>query len=299
MKKYLYKFFNKSKYYQIKQNDKIKSDIRLFKTKYEPYINSIQKTLEDKNELSFLHSGHIGDIINVLPILKSISKTHKCNLFIKLDSPVEVNYDYHPAGKYLLNKKIYKMLEPLLKEQNYIQNIKVFDNQNIDIDFNIIRDLPINLLFDNARYGFHVSGVQADLNKQFLEVNEHEKIKNRIIILRSLRYQNPFISYKFLENYEPALFIGLKDEYDNLKKDLKNLEFYDCKDFLEMASIIKTSKIFIGNSTIGIDIAEGIKSPRLLEASPYFPARQVHGDKAYDFYFQGHFEKFFQLLYKN
>ena len=90
-----------------------------------------------------------------------------------------------------------------------------------------------------------------------------------------------------------------KEEFEDMKLTVKNLEFYDCKDFLEMASIIKTSKIFIGNSTIGIDIAEGIKSPRLLEASPYFPARQIHGDKAYDFYFQAHFEKFFQLLYKN
>ena len=64
-----------------------------------------------------------------------------------------------------------------------------------------------------------------------------------------------------------------------------------------MAMIIKNSKVHIGNSTLGIDIAEGLKSPRLLEASPYFPARQVHGEKGYDFYFQAHFEKYFNILY--
>ena len=64
-----------------------------------------------------------------------------------------------------------------------------------------------------------------------------------------------------------------------------------------MAMIIKNSKVFIGNSSLGIDIAEGLKSPRLLEASPYFPARQVHGSKGYDFYFQAHFEKFFDFFY--
>ena len=36
-----------------------------------------------KNELNFLHSGHMGDIINALPVIKQLSKTHKCNLFIQ------------------------------------------------------------------------------------------------------------------------------------------------------------------------------------------------------------------------
>ena len=75
------------------------------------------------------------------------------------------------------------------------------------------------------------------------------------------------------------------------------MQFYDCKDFLEMAMIIKSSRLFIGNSSLGIDIAEALQIPRLLEACPYFPARQVHGKNAYDFYYQIHFEKFFKILY--
>ena len=90
--------------------------------------------------------------------------------------------------------------------------------------------------------------------------------------------------------------MGTLDEYNHLKKELKNLEFYECKNFLEMASIIKSSKVFIGNSSLGIDIADGLKTPRLLEASPYFPARQVHGENGFDFYFQSHFEKYFNFF---
>ena len=93
------------------------------------------------------------------------------------------------------------------------------------------------------------------------------------------------------------LFIGTKDEYNDLKKEVENLEFYDCKDFLEMAKIIKSSKFFIGNSSVGYDFAEGLKIPRLLEACPNFPVKRPHGKNAYDFCFQGHFEKLFDYLY--
>ena len=296
MRRLFDKLFNKKKYYNDKYSLKTQKDKLNFKNNFENQINKIQSTLVSKKEISFLHSGHIGDIINILPILKEISKKSKCNLFIKTNTPNNVDYNDHPAEGFLLNEKIYKMLFPLLKKQEYINEIEIFSNQSIDINFDLIRDLPINLLFDNSRYGFHISGVQVDLNERFLEVGEHESIKNRIVILRSLRYQNPFISYKFLEKYKPALFIGLPEEYESLKKELNNLEFYDCKDFLEMASIIKSSKVLIGNSSIGIDIAEGLKSPRLLEASPYFPARQIHGKNGYDFYFQAHFEKYFDYL---
>ena len=176
------------------------------------------------------------------------------------------------------------MLYPLLESQRYIDKIEIFNNQDIDINFDLIRELPINLLFDNARYGFHIAGVQVDLSKKFLEVEDHLNLKNKITILRSLRYQNPFINYGFLEKFENLYYLGTLDEYNHLKKELKNLEFYECKNFLEMASIIKSSKVFIGNSSLGIDIADGLKTPRLLEASPYFPARQVHGENGFDFY---------------
>jgi|TARA_B100001094_G_scaffold324019_1_gene375905 hypothetical protein len=297
MKNLFYKIFNPDKYLKQKQSKIIELDTKIFREKYEKYINSIQVVLENKNEISFLHSGHIGDIINVLPVIKEISKTHACNLLIELNLPIPVNYNNHPAGKFYLDKRIYNMLYPLLKKQSYIKNVDIFNNQSIDINFNLIRELPINLLFDNNRYGFHIAGVQLDLSKKYIEVDDVSDKDNKITICRSLRYQNNLISYSFLEKFENVYYIGVLEEYEQLKKEIKNLKFYECKDFLEMAMIIKNSKVHIGNSTLGIDIAEGLKSPRLLEASPYFPARQVHGEKGYDFYFQAHFEKYFNILY--
>ena len=63
-----------------------------------------------------------------------------------------------------------------------------------------------------------------------------------------------------------------------------------------MAQIIKIIKI-LGNSSLGIDLAEATKVPRLApvfpEACPGFPfSRQVHGENAFkksDFYFHNYF----------
>ena len=98
-------------------------------------------------------------------------------------------------------------------------------------------------------------------------------------------------------NYENLLFVGTKKEFDDMKIVVNNLEFYDCKDFLEMAQIIKSSKLFLGNLSFGYTIAEGLKIPRLLESVPEFPLVYPNGKNAYDFYFQEHFEKLFSYLY--
>ena len=156
----------------------------------------------------------------------------------------------------------------------------------------------IIFLFDNIKYSFHITGLQPDLSLPYIEVHSHDQIKKKIVIQRTFRYRNNFINYKFLNNYENLLFVGTMEEFEDMKLDVKNLEFYDCKDFLEMAEIIKASKFFLGNLSLGYSIAEGLKVPRLLETNPDFPAVYPIGPHAFDFYHQNHFEKFFDNFNK-
>ncbi len=289
LKKFWHKFTDKHKYREQKILKKFKDD-------FEPYINSVQKKIDSKKKLSFLHSGHAGDIINVLPAIKELSKNHECTLYIGIDKFLHVDYKKHPAGKVFINNKIFNMLKPLLKSQSYIKNIETYANQEIDINFDIFRELPINITFDNLRYSHQLTGVQPNTDIPYLEVDSHKYIKNKIVIQRTFRYRNQFINYKFLNRLDDIYFVGNLDEFNDLKKEIPNLIFHDCNDFLEMAQIIKSSKLFIANSSVGFPIAEALKVPRLLEACPYFPAAQPHGNNAYDFYYQIHFEKFFNLL---
>jgi hypothetical protein len=300
IKKYFYKIVNKEKYYNYKAKNLEKEKIKIFKERAEKKIENIPDSIKNKKELSFLHSGHLGDIINSLPVIKELSKTHKCNLYIESNRPIpnNVKYNEHPSGQVFLNNKNTSMLLPLLKQQPYIQDVNEYNNESIDIDFNLFRELPLNFNLDSVRWYFHISGIHTDLSTPYLFVEKNNLFKEKIVIIRSIRRKNYLINYNFLKHYKNLLFIGLTNEYNDLKKEVPNLEFYDCKDFLEMTQIIQSSKFFLGNLSLGYTLAEGLKIPRLLEACPDFPLVYPNGKNAYDFYFQKHFEKFFDVLYK-
>tara|TARA_Y100000768_G_C23985755_1_gene688735 strand:- start:676 stop:1581 length:906 start_codon:yes stop_codon:yes gene_type:complete len=266
-----------------------------YKNKYEPELNKIRKKIKNQNELNFLHSGHAADIVNVLPVIKELSKKHKCNLFINLNKKVK-NYYKHPAGKYYLNDKIFGMLFPLLKNQTYLNKVEKYSNQNIDINFDLLRSLPINLLFDNMTYASIITGIKPDISETFIEAPHNKKLKGKIIIQRTFRYRNDLIDYNFLNKFNDLFFVGTLEEFKDLKNVVKNLNFYDCKDFLDMASVVKSSKFVIANSSITFPLAEGLHVPRLLESSPVFPAAQPHGLNAYNFYFQSDFEALVNIL---
>ena len=272
--------------------DKNKKNEEKYSKTILPKIEKFSKNLELKNNVSFLHYGHLGDIINCLPIIKEISKNKSCSLFIQENKPIpgHVVTKDHPFGSVYLNKNAIAKLIPLLKKQSYLKKVEIYSNQEIDVDLNFFREVPINFNIDSIRWYFHLTGCFPDLSKNYLDVEPHTNFKNYIIIMRSLRRQNKFIDYSFLSNYERIVFLGLKDEFDDLKIKIKNLEHYDSKDFLELAMIIKNSKLFIGNLSFGYALAEALKVPRLLESGPNFPLVYPNGANAYDFYFQNHFE---------
>lgn len=297
-KKFYYKLINQNKYVSLKFQENEKKLLKIFKFELEEKINKINQNLK-KEEISFLHSGHLGDIINSLPVIQKLSKTHTCSLYVRANKPLPFNYRFYKSSKDLvfLDDRSVDMLLPLLEQQPYLNKVEKFSNQKIHINLDLFRNLPINFNEDNIRWYSLLTGIHPDLSLPSIFVKENSKFKNKIIIIRSTRRKNLFINYNFLENYKDLIFIGLKDEYLDLKKEVANLEFYDCENFLEMAEIIKSSKFFLGNPSLGYVMAEGLKVPRLLENFPEYHVMNPNGSNAYDFYFQDHFEKWFDYLY--
>ena len=229
IKKLFYKLTNKDKHFHYKMNLKkaasVKQNIEIFKVKLEQKIINIQKTIENKKELSFLHCGHIGDVINSLTIIKELSKTHKCNYYIQAKKPLEPNArHYKRFGDYVfLTDANVDMLLPLFMNQPYIHKVDKYTNQEIDIDLNLIREMPIDFNIDSVRWYSQLTGIHTDLSVPYIFAEPHDVIKNKVTIIRNVRRKNYFINYKFLNKYENLLFIGLNDEYEDLKKEVPNL----------------------------------------------------------------------------
>ena len=292
-----YKIFNKEKYIDLKNEKRTSDRVKYYNSRIYAQILEIQKKIENNKELSFLHSGRLGDLIYSLATIKELSKSHKCKLYIQIEKPILGPYD--SSRKVFINKRCGDLILPLLRNQDFLDAVNIYKDEKIDINLDLFRDIPISLSFYSSRWFSHICGININVENTFLSVKPHELIKNRIIVGRSSRYRNAYINYKFLKNTKNLLCIGLKEEFQDSKKDINDLEFHECKDFLEMAEIIKASKFFIGNMSLQYIISEALKVPRLLEASPDFPAAFPVGPNAFDAYHQNHFEKFFTNLNKS
>ena len=252
-KKIFYKLF------KDKINSKKLSQLDKFEKKYKKIISDIHQSILEKKELNFLHSGHCGDLIYSFAVIKKLSITHKCNLYVGLNKVVGNNYEKHPSGNIYINKRMYDLLLPLMKKQKFLNIVKEHNNETIDINLDLFRELPINYIFNSPRWYFQITGEQVDLSQPYMDAEEHKQIKNKIIVHRTFRFRNNFINYKFLKNSKELLFIGLEDEYKDLKLDVPSLQLYNPKDFYEVAQLIKSCKFFLGNMSLFYPMAEALK----------------------------------------
>lgn len=191
-----------------------------------------------------------------------------------------------------------EMLHPLLTSQPQIVSCTVQQpSDDIDIDLDLMRSHPIAMNAGSiARWYFYVFAINADLGKPWLHVKPDDSMKNTIVIARSQRYRAPAIDYSFLKKYKNLLFVGLEQEWMEMKEMIPSISYRPVKDFLELAQIIGGSKLFIGNQSFPFSIAEGLKTKRLLEVYWRAPNVIPEGSNGYDFYFQPQFEKLVEKL---
>ena len=70
MNKFFIKLFNKNKYQKVKNEIQQNKNRNFYDKQIIPKLDEISKSIKTKKELTFLHSGHLGDIINSLALIK-------------------------------------------------------------------------------------------------------------------------------------------------------------------------------------------------------------------------------------
>lgn len=279
----------------------------------------------------FKHFANIGDIIAVMVSLKSYHEQTKRKVILSQQLNVPADYyegATHPtrdaAGvQVMCNKKMWEMVRPLILSQPYIHDFEEFSGQLVNVDLDRLRkeifvNMPNQAIQQWAFMAF--PDLATDLSKPWIHIDEvditecglqHtnlvttllpiENIWDKVILNFTQRYRNAGINYYFLQKYIGNLiFAGTEEEHyifcDQWKLDIPRLIV---KDFLQLAFIIKNCKFLFSNQSFCWNVAEAMKTPRLLEICQYAPNCQAFiGEKSLGFLHQKGAQHYFNILFK-
>lgn len=269
------------------------------------YIRSLKKVstpelspVLEVDTVHFKHFGLIGDIIYAIPAMQALAQGRKIHLHLQINqkSLYKKGMNHQNKDKILTEKSV-ELLAPLLLTQPNFTVCDILTDQRIDFDLDYFRKYPFDYNKGHiCRWYFQTFGITSDLGRPWLQVEPHAEFKNEIIVARSFRYRAPGISYAFLKDFTNITHVGLKEEFEDLKKEIPDLKYKPVNNFLELAAVIAGCKFFIGNQSFPFAVAEALKVKRVLEV--YFECPNVipEGKDAYDFCYQPQFEKIVALL---
>ncbi len=262
-----------------------------------------------KNVIKYKTSSPAGDLISFLSGVKKIwEDTGKKGIIYQRLDMHGGSYDgsIHPfvneeGEPVCMPLEMFNKLRPLITYQEYVEDYVVYEGEDVDFDFDLIRlerytNQPRGSL--NRWFNYAFPQMATDLSKTWL--NAPKTGLSNIIINFTQRHRNPLVTYYFLKDYQDKIvFVGLQKERDLFcRKWNLDIPLLEVKDFLQLAQIINSAQFFMGNQSFCFQLAEAMKVPRILEVFPLMPNVIPVGEKAYDFYHQGAVEYYFKVLSK-
>ena len=258
----------------------------------------------------FKHVVNLGDLISVLPGIRHLYETtgKKAIIYQQLHRPGEYYIGAeHPTkdekgNAVCFNQQCFDMMKPLLLAQDYIDGFEVYSGQPVDYDLDVVRQ---QIYCGAPHFPLHkwtwmaYPEMGCDLSKSWLFGHNYAKYQDKVFINLTERYRNYNINYFFLKKYEGKIwFIGTRKEHE-LFCNAWNIEmpYFPVIDFLELASVIKSCKFFLGNQSFAWHLAQAMHVPRILELYPFAQNCTNFGANGYEFYHQPQLEYYVDKLF--
>jgi hypothetical protein len=251
--------------------------------------------------LKFKHSGNGGDIIYSLNAIKQVCENQNTQavLYIHLNQTLNYHFANHPLGNTMMNDYMYSNLKSLLLTCHFIVDVNIYDGQKIDYDLDKFRNISLNLSAGDIKRWYYYVYPEMTFDIYGPIFNSEKPKEDYILINRTSRYQNGQIDYSIINDYSnKKLFAGIKEEFQEMKTIIPDLEYLKVKDFKELKDYIAASKVFIGNQSMCFAIAEQLQTERILEV--YFGCPNVipAGGEFYDVFNQNGFKNALNNLLK-
>jgi len=224
----------------------------------------------------FRHSGEIGDLVFLMPLLRALKGQHSIYLVDRVKEP--------PFSRSILG--VSDFIIPLFKEQPYIKEIRCTeDKPDIDMSkFRVFHTPTTTLTAAQVSYYNDQTGdsIKEDGSDPWLSVNGERVPSGRVVISRSSRYNNPRFPWeRVVKHYgKRILFIGLPHEHKSFQSKYGTVKHQKVQDLLEMAHIIRNAELFIGNQSSPQSVAMGfggriIQETFVHQTDCIFPRRNV------------------------
>ena len=217
--------------------------------------------------LNYVAGGRLGDFIQMLYVVNQIyQKTgRKANLYITDN----LNYGGDQFTRPLDN--LYKELQPILAQQDYINKFEVL-TEHID-DFINLNDwrLPHNLIpekfpWTNLMNSVYLGGYNGLAYEPWIKYPKiNLGFKDTVVIHRASYRTTNMIDWEQLIRDNDCVFVGFdQSQYDSFEyKHL--LPFFKAENLGDFLAILNACKFYIGNQTAPLSMAHSMGVPKLAE----------------------------------
>lgn len=245
---------------------------------------------------TFRHSGKLGDIIYSLPAVRALGGGHYF-----------VDYQTEHFNKPPLGKETALQMLQLLRTQEYIKAADLYEGGNIHCDLDRFRDKAIAVHAFNgirAETGKIAAALFGDTVRELrerlvptLEVDLPalhwecaglpgspdlkepwltgipKKHVAEIVIGKTMRHPGTLDWACLREFSARCVFVGHEEEWSAFRKEYFDVDFYRSADLMDFASVIAGSKLFVGNQSFGLALADGMLLPRVAQLWDQSPNR--------------------------
>lgn len=227
------------------------------------------------SEITFKHSGDLGDIIFSIPAIKELAAGKNAVLYLDpeggLTSPL-VKWADRTCTK--LNKETIAQIKNFLEKQHPITRVEFWNGQAVDYDLDEFRR---HIKYNNLAIS-HLVAFAQDQNiaaEPWLIYDKKRALPKPIVITRSVRYHGHF---SYWEHQLPkikndAIFVGLPKEYEIFLYTFgQEIEYYPTPTISDLIETVYSCEEIYCNQGLPHALAEGFHKKLTCEVYRVYPA---------------------------
>jgi len=252
---------------------------------------------------TFRHSGKLGDIIYSLPAIKALG-----------GGSYFVDHRTEHFQKPPLGEKSAQMMVDLLRTQSYIQQADLYDGRPVTCDLDRFREGAVGVhVFNSIRSGvsriastflgeageqitaqiapriemdlpqwhWECAGLpgKAEVSAPWISGIPGKRLAD-IVISKTDRHPGEFDWCALREFSDRAIFVGHEDEHRAFCATHFRVNFYKAADLVDFVRVVAGAKLFVGNQSFGLALADALRTPRVAQIWDQSP-NAVSGADAY------------------